>query len=274
MEGITKRFGPVLANDRVTIGVQAGTVHALLGENGAGKTSLMNILYGLYQPDDGQIWVRDNLVRIRSPRDAIQLGIGMVHQQFTLVPQLNVAENVVLGLRPHRRLLLNLAAAGDEIAKISKAYGLDVNPQFRVMGLSVGAQQRVEILKALYRGADLLILDEPSSMLTPAETEALFGVIRSLVADGKSVIFISHKLEEVLRISQAITVLRRGRVARLSRRSVEHYAHRVARVAVVIGRLLALAHDVVGRAQHARNLDALRVISHAPEGADLSHRSA
>ena len=212
LRGLTKRFGPVVANDRITLAVRAGTVHALLGENGAGKTSLMNILYGLYQPDDGRIWVRDQPVRIRSPRDAIRLGIGMIHQQFTLVPQLTVVENVVLGLRPRRPPFLDLAAAEDEITEISRAYGLDVNPRFRVMGLSVGMQQRVEILKALYRGADLLILDEPTSVLTPAETEALFEVINSLVADGKSVIFISHKLEEVLRISQAITVLRRGRI--------------------------------------------------------------
>jgi ABC-type uncharacterized transport system ATPase subunit len=212
MEEITKRFGPVLANDRITLAVRAGAVHALLGENGAGKTSLMNILYGLYQPDDGRIWVRGQLVRIRSPRDAIRLGIGMIHQQFTLVPQLTVAENVVLGLRPRRPPFLDLAAAEDAITEISKAYGLDVNPRFRVMGLSLGMQQRVEILKALYRGANLLILDEPTSVLTPAETEALFEVIQSLVADGKSVIFISHKLEEALRISQTITVLRRGRV--------------------------------------------------------------
>src|SRR3990172_10974390 len=197
MEEIYKRFGPVLANDRITLAVRAGAVHALLGENGAGKTSLMNILYGLYQPDDGRIWVRDQPVRIRSPRDAIRLGIGMIHQQFTLVPQLTVAENVVLGLRPRRPPFLDLAAAEGEITEISRAYGLDVNPPFRVMGLSVGMQQRVEILKALYRGTNILILDEPTSVLTPAETEALFGVIRSLVADGKSVIFISHKLEEV-----------------------------------------------------------------------------
>lgn len=212
MDEITKRFGPVVANDRITLTVRAGTVHALLGENGAGKTSLMNILYGLYQPDDGRIWVRGQPVRIHSPRDAIRLGIGMIHQQFTLVPQFSVVENVVLGLRPRRRPFLDLAGAEDEITEISKIYGLDVNPRVRVMGLSLGMQQRVEILKALYRGADLLILDEPTSVLTPAETEALFKVIKSLVADGKSVIFISHKLEEVLRISQAITVLRRGRV--------------------------------------------------------------
>ncbi|TMJ10435.1 MAG: ABC transporter ATP-binding protein [Bacillati bacterium ANGP1] len=212
MEEITKRFGPVLANDRITLTVQAGTVHSLLGENGAGKTSLMNILYGLYQPDDGRIWVRGRPVRIRSPRDAIRLGIGMIHQQFTLVPQLTVAENIILGLRPRHPPFLDLSAAEDEIEGISKAYGLNVDPGSPVMGLSVGMQQRVEILKALYRGANLLILDEPTSVLTPLEIETLFEVIKSLVADGKSVIFISHKLGEALRISQTITVLRHGRV--------------------------------------------------------------
>jgi len=213
VEEVTKRFGPVIANDRVTLTVQAGTVHALLGENGAGKTSLVNVLYGLYQPDEGQIWLRGRPVRIRSPRDAIRLGIGMIHQHFTLVPQLTVAENIVLGARPRRPPFLDLPGAEREIESIANAYGLGVNPRLRVMVLSVGLQQRVEILKALYRGADLLILDEPTSVLTPSETEALFGVITGLVADGKSVIFISHKLDEVLGISQVITVLRRGRVA-------------------------------------------------------------
>ena len=213
VEEVTKRFGPVIANDRVTLTVQAGTVHALLGENGAGKTSLVNVLYGLYQPDEGQIWLRGRPVRIRSPRDAIRLGIGMIHQHFTLVPQLTVAENIVLGARPRRPPFLDLPGAEREIESIANAYGLGVNPRLRVMDLSVGLQQRVEILKALYRGADLLILDEPTSVLTPSETEALFGVITGLVADGKSVIFISHKLDEVLGISQVITVLRRGRVA-------------------------------------------------------------
>jgi general nucleoside transport system ATP-binding protein len=211
MDQITKRFGPILANDRITFTVEIGTVHSLLGENGAGKTSLMNILYGLYQPDDGRILLRGRPVRIRSPRDAIRLGIGMIHQHFTLVPQLTIAENIILGLPPRRPPFLDLAAAEDKVEEISQAYGLDVTPRLRVMGLSVGMQQRVEILKALYRDADLLILDEPTSVLTPIETEALFGVIKRLVADGKSVIFISHKLEEALRISQAITVLRRGR---------------------------------------------------------------
>jgi general nucleoside transport system ATP-binding protein len=212
MEDVTKRFGPVLANDHITLTVQVGTVHALLGENGAGKTSLMNILYGLYQPDQGRIWVRGEPVRIRSPRDAIRLGIGMIHQHFTLVPQLTVAENIVLGARRCRSPFLDLAAVEDEIEALASDYGLSVNPRLQVMGLSVGMQQRVEILKALYRGSDLLILDEPTSVLTPSETEALFAVITGLVANGKSVIFISHKLEEVLSISQVITVLRRGRV--------------------------------------------------------------
>ena len=212
MEDVTKRFGPVVANDGITFAVRQGTIHALLGENGAGKTTLMNILYGLYQPDAGRIVLRGRPIRIASPRDAIHHGIGMIHQQFMLVPQLTVAENIVLGLRPRPGPFLDLAAIGSEIAALSRAYRLDVDPHAPVWQLPVGAQQRVEILKALYRRADLFILDEPTSVLTPAEIAALFDILRRLVGEAKSVIFISHKLDEVMRISDEVTVLRQGRV--------------------------------------------------------------
>src|SRR5438046_3039337 len=170
-------------------------VHAVLGENGAGKTTLMNILYGMYRPDAGRILLRGTRVRFDSPRDAIRHGIGMIHQQFMLVPPLTVAENIVLGLRGRRRILLDFRQVEREVASLSEAYGLEVDPRLPVWQLPVGTQQRVEILKALYRGADLLVLDEPTSVLTPGETRALFGVLRRLAQEGHSVVFISHKLE-------------------------------------------------------------------------------
>ena len=212
IDGITKVFGRVTANDRITLSVARGTVHALLGENGAGKSTLMNILYGLYRPDAGRVVLRGRAVVFHSPRDAILAGIGMIHQHFMLVPPLTVAENIVLGHEPLTRPWLGLRRAEREIRDLSRAYGLDVDPGARVWQLPVGQQQRVEILKALYRKADLLILDEPTSVLTPGETETLFGIIRRLRQDGHTVIFISHKLDEVMAISDTITVLRGGRV--------------------------------------------------------------
>ena len=212
IDSITKRFGAVVAADRVTLTVRRGTVHALLGENGAGKTTLMNLLYGLYQPDEGRIVLRGQPVHFMSPRSAIEHGIGMIHQQFMLVPALTVAENIILGLPPRHGLFLDLRRVESEIADLCKAFRLGVDPRARVWQLPVGMQQRVEILKALYRSADLLILDEPTSVLTPAETAALFDILRRLVAEGHTVIFISHKLEEVMRISDEVTVLRQGRV--------------------------------------------------------------
>ncbi len=209
---ISKTFGPVVANDRISLRVQRGTVHALLGENGAGKSTLMNILYGLYRPDAGRILLNGRPVVFHSPRDAIQAGVGMIHQHFMLVPPLTVAENIVLGHDPLTRPRLDLARAAAEITALSRTYGLDVAPSARVWQLPVGQQQRVEILKALYRKADLLILDEPTSVLTPGEAGALFRIIRRLREDGRTVIFISHKLEEVMAISDMITVLRAGRV--------------------------------------------------------------
>ncbi|MDX2098699.1 MAG: ABC transporter ATP-binding protein [Leptolyngbyaceae cyanobacterium bins.59] len=210
LENITKRFGPFLANDRISFEVKAGTIHALLGENGAGKTTLMNILYGLYQPDAGQIFLGERSVQISSPSAAIQLGIGMIHQHFMLVPQLTVTENIVLGTGIQWRL--DLRRQGEKIAALSRTYGLEVDPQAKVADLSVGAQQRVEILKALYRNANLLILDEPTAVLTPLEVEAFFRVLKQLATDGRTLIFISHKLEEVMQLCNAVTVLRRGQV--------------------------------------------------------------
>ncbi|HSE82873.1 MAG TPA: ABC transporter ATP-binding protein [Gaiellaceae bacterium] len=211
LSGITKRFPGVVANDHVDFDLIKGEVHALLGENGAGKSTLMNILYGLYHPDDGEIRLRGERVRMDSPRAAIDAGIGMVHQHFMLIPVMTVAENIVLGVEPHSGPFLDLDAANEKVSDISRQFGLAVRPDARIDSISVGMQQRVEILKALYRGAEILILDEPTAVLTPQEAEELFTIIRSLQAEGKSIIFISHKLGEVLAIADRITVLRRGK---------------------------------------------------------------
>jgi general nucleoside transport system ATP-binding protein len=213
MRGITKAFPGVVANDHVDFDVHQGEIHALVGENGAGKTTLMNILYGLYQPDAGEINLHGRPVAIESPRHAIALGIGMVHQHFMLIPTFTVADNLALGLRSSKGILLESEQVARRIERLSDQFGLHVDPRAPVWQLPVGVQQRVEILKALYRGADLLILDEPTAILTPQETDELFGVLRTLVKQGHSIIFISHKLKEVTDISDRITVLRRGRVA-------------------------------------------------------------
>jgi general nucleoside transport system ATP-binding protein len=209
---IVKRFPSVVANDGVSLAVARGEVHALLGENGAGKSTLMNILYGLYQPDEGQVLVDGEPVQFASPRDAIARGIGMVHQHFMLVPPLTVTENIMLGAESRRGFFLDRASAAARIRTLSKQYGLDVNPDAVVGDLSVGAQQRVEILKAFYRDANVLILDEPTAVLTPQEADDLFVIMRGLRAEGKSIVFITHKLREVLAIADRITVLRGGRV--------------------------------------------------------------
>ena len=210
LEGITKRFGTFVANDDINISVDAGNIHALLGENGAGKTTLMNILCGLYRPDSGQIYLQDKPVEVSSPSIAISHGIGMIHQHFMLVPQLTVTENIILGTTLHWHL--NLAEKAAEIAAMSRSYSFEVDPLAKVEILPVGTQQRVEILKALYRQAKLLILDEPTAVLTPPEIESLFKVLRQLAASGHTIIFISHKLEEVMRLCSTVTVLRRGEV--------------------------------------------------------------
>ncbi len=212
LRGITKRFPGVLANDHIDLELEEGQVLALLGENGAGKSTLMNILYGLYHPDEGEIYIRGEKVSIHGPSDAIRLGIGMVHQHFMLVPVLTVTENVMLGMESIRNgLVLDRTKASKRIREISDQYGLEVDPEATVEDLPVGIQQRVEIIKLLYRNADILILDEPTAVLTPQEVTGLIRVVRSLVAQGKSVVFISHKLKEVLELSDRIVVLRRGR---------------------------------------------------------------
>jgi ABC-type uncharacterized transport system ATPase subunit len=211
LKGITKRFPGVVANDRVDFDLRRGEVHALLGENGAGKSTLMNILYGLYHPDEGEIRLNGKPVRIGSPSDAIELGIGMVHQHFMLIPVMTVAENIVLAVEPRNGPFLDLAAAEKRVRDLSQRYGLAVDPGARIQRISVGQQQRVEILKALYRGAEILVLDEPTAVLTPQEAHELFEIVRSLTEQGKSIIFITHKLNEVLEIADRITVLRQGK---------------------------------------------------------------
>ncbi|MGE5575799.1 MAG: ABC transporter ATP-binding protein [Syntrophothermus sp.] len=211
MRRITKRFPGVLANDQIDFNVAAGEVHALLGENGAGKSTLMSILTGLYRPDEGEIFVRGRKVAFRSPRDAIASGIGMVHQHFRLVHPFTVAENTLLGLTSPR-FFLNMREIEKKIAEFSERYGLKVDPRARVWQLSIGEQQRVEIVKMLYRGAEILILDEPTAILTPQEAEELFDTMRKMAAKGHAVIFITHKLREVMAVADRITVLRGGRV--------------------------------------------------------------
>jgi general nucleoside transport system ATP-binding protein len=211
LRGITKRFPGVLANDRVDFDLQRGEVHALLGENGAGKSTLMNILYGLYTPDEGQILLDDKPIDLGSTKAAIEHGIGMVHQHFMLIPVMTVAENIVLAIEPrHAGVLLDYDAAHKRVRELSERYGLAVDPDARVDRITVGQQQRVEILKALYRGAEILILDEPTAVLTPQEAKELFEILRSLKSQGKSIIFISHKLNEVLEVADRITTVRRG----------------------------------------------------------------
>ncbi len=211
MQGITKRFPGVLANDQVDFSVRSGEVHALLGENGAGKTTLMKVLYGMYRPDEGRILLNDLEVNIQSPTDAINNGIGMIHQHFMLVESLTVAENVALGLKSSREPLTDLDKVSDRILDLAKIYGLDIDPGAYIWQLSVGQQQRVEIIKALYRGAALLILDEPTAVLTPQEVDEFFVIIREMAQDGHALIFISHKLHEVIDISDRVSVLRDGK---------------------------------------------------------------
>jgi len=212
LRNITKRFGSVLANDKVNIVVKPGTIHAIVGENGAGKSTAMRIAYGFYTPDSGEILVDGHVHDIRSPHDAIALGIGMVHQHFMLVEPMTVAENIVLGSEPGTALALDMKTAANEIRKLSEEFKLAVNPNAIVEHLSVGQQQRVELLKALFRHAKLLILDEPTAVLTPLEVEEFFTILRRMREQGKTVIIITHKLSEVLAISDEVTVMRDGKV--------------------------------------------------------------
>ena len=212
LRGITKRFPGVLANDRIDFDVRAGEIHALLGENGAGKSTLMKILYGLYHADEGEILINSERVILKSPAEALRRGIGMIHQHFMLIGSLTVAENVALGLPSSREPRLDLDRVAARIRELAERYGLKVDPNAYVWQLAVGEQQRVEIIKTLYRGATLLVLDEPTAVLTPQEVDDLFVTLRQMVRDGHALIFISHKLHEVLAISGRVTVLRDGRV--------------------------------------------------------------
>src|ERR1700733_7496323 len=212
MKNIVKRFPGVLANNNVSLTVQAGEIHALLGENGAGKSTLMQILYGFHSMDSGEILIDGAPVHLGSPRDAIALGIGMVHQEFMLVRRFSVVENTVLGLREGRGPLLDLQAASVKLKELSNRHGLALDPQAQVGSLPIGVQQRVEILKLLYRDARLLILDEPTAVLTPMEKDQLFNVLRKLRADGHSAVIVTHKLNEIMELADRVTVMRDGQV--------------------------------------------------------------
>ncbi len=211
MKHVTKRFKSVIANDDVSLSVEKGEVHALLGENGAGKSTLMNILYGMYDQSEGEIYLHGKKVHIKDTKQAIELGIGMVHQHFMLIPALTVIENVILGLKENK-LVLDLNSAAEKFKEMAEKYNMEIDPWTRVENLSVGQQQRLEILKALYRNADLLILDEPTAVLTPQEVVGLFDMVRKLTSEGKTVIFISHKLAEIMEICDRCTILRQGRM--------------------------------------------------------------
>jgi ABC-type uncharacterized transport system ATPase subunit len=211
MRNITKRFPGIVVNDRINLKLRQGEIHALLGENGAGKSTLMNILFGLYQPDEGEIYVNEQKVYMDGPNKAIQLGIGMVHQHFKLVQPFSVTENIVLGNEPKKGLSIAYRNAHEEVERLSKRYGLNVDPYAKISDISVGMQQRVEILKTLYRGAEILIFDEPTAVLTPQEIDELMEIMRNLVAEGKSIILITHKLKEIMKIADTVTIIRRGK---------------------------------------------------------------
>ena len=210
LENITKSFGSFVANDNISFEIEPGKIHAILGENGAGKTTLMNIISGLYQPDSGQIYLHDKPVNIASANTAIKLGIGTIYQHFMLVPQISVTENIILGI--DKNWSLNLKHKQKKISDLSNSYRLEINPEIKVGDLPVGTQQQVEILKVLYRKAKLLILDEPTAVLTPSEVESLTKILRQLAAAGNTIIFISHKLDEIINLCDTVTVLQRGKV--------------------------------------------------------------
>ena len=269
MHGITKRFPGVVANEAVDLELRTGEIHALVGENGAGKSTLMRVLYGLYPPDEGRIEVKGSETKIATPRQAIAQGIGMVHQHFVLVERFTVTENIVLGSEGGP--LVDYGGAEKRVSELARSYGFGIDPKALIADLSVGQQQRVEILKALYRGVDVLILDEPTAVLTPSETEDLFENLRRLRADGKSIIFISHKLNEVLEIADRITVLRRGKVVgetAPSRTSKEKLAE------MMVGRpvLFRLQKPEVGIGETILEVEGLHVGTHV-NGVDLRVRA-
>lgn len=267
LHGITKRFPGVLANDHIDLDLREGEIHALLGENGAGKTTLMNILYGLYKPDEGEIRVNGNRVEIHSPRDAIACGIGMVHQHFMLVPVFTVVDNVMLGDEYVRGGgFLDRLKAANRILEISQQYNLQVDPSAYIKDLPVGLQQRVEIIKLLFREASILILDEPTAVLTPQEVDELFKIMKSLVASGKSIIFITHKLREVMEFSDRITVIRNGKVVGTT---TPQEANQNKLAAMMVGRQIDLTiekkppapQDVVLEVRNLKVLDARKLIA-------------
>jgi simple sugar transport system ATP-binding protein len=214
MLNITKDFPGIRANDDITLQVRERSIHALLGENGAGKSTLMSILFGLYRPESGSIRIKGKQVEITDPNKATELGIGMVHQHFKLVHNFTVTENIILGQEPHRGPLVDVRAAEEKVAAISKLYGLSVDPRAKIEDISVGMQQRVEILKMLYRDANILIFDEPTAVLTPQEIKELMQIMRRLVDEGKTIVLISHKLKEIKEVADVCTVLRRGRLVK------------------------------------------------------------
>lgn len=210
MLGIRKEFGNFVANNNITLQLKQGEIHALLGENGAGKSTLMNVLFGLYQPEGGEIRVRGKAVKITNPNIANDLGIGMVHQHFMLVENFTVTENIILGTEPTKMGIVNIKDAAKKVQALSEKYGLDVDPNAKIEDITVGMQQRVEILKTLYRGAEILIFDEPTASLTPQEITELIQIMRRLIEEGKSIILITHKLKEIMEVSDRVTIIRKG----------------------------------------------------------------
>ena len=279
MRHITKKFPLVLANDDVNFSVQHGAIHALVGENGAGKSTLVNILYGLLRPDKGSILINGQDVRLSDSGDAIRLGIGMVHQHFMLIPPFTVAENVVLGQEPSVGGIVNISRANKIVRELSEQYGLKVDPTAKVESLSVGIEQRIEIIKVLYRGAEILILDEPTAVLTPQEVDELFEIMRSLKDQGKTIIFITHKLQEVMAISDAVTVMRRGKVVgtvpikETSRQEIatmmvgRQVLFRVQRTQADPGEIVLTVKDL--NALNNKNLPALRDLSFTVRGGEV-----
>jgi ABC-type uncharacterized transport system ATPase subunit len=257
MRGIVKRFPGVLANNHIDFSCRVGEVHALLGENGAGKSTLMNVLAGLYRPEAGEIFINDQHVSLNSPQDAIAHGIGMVHQHFMLVPPHSVAENVVLGLKDPR-FFLNLKRVEEQVMALGEQYGMNVNPRAKIWELSVGEQQRVEVLKMLFRGAKVLIMDEPTAVLTPQEVDNLFKTLRDMTKRGHTIVFISHKLDEVAAIADRVTVLRRGVVTASAVPAKGTTKAQLAKL--MVGREVVLSVDKLG-AENDRGLPALRDMS-------------